>query len=87
MLPQYFNCNERLEIFLTCFCNILCYVETVSILLCENVIFAFEISNSSDFTSRHCNICHQQKYSQNFNVNDLISVNFTVLQFKYFVIT
>ena len=26
MLPQYFNCNERLEIFLTCFYNILCYV-------------------------------------------------------------
>ena len=26
MLRQYFNCNERLEIFLTCFCNILCYV-------------------------------------------------------------
>ena len=23
---QYFNCNERLEIFLTSFCNILCYV-------------------------------------------------------------
>ena len=26
MLRQYFICNERLEIFLTCFCNILCYV-------------------------------------------------------------
>ena len=26
MLRPYFNCNERLEIFLTCFCNILCYV-------------------------------------------------------------
>ena len=26
MLLQYFNCNERLEIFLTCFCNILFYV-------------------------------------------------------------
>ena len=26
MLRQYFNCNKRLEIFLTCFCNILCYV-------------------------------------------------------------
>ena len=26
MLRQYFNCNERLEIFLTFFCNILCYV-------------------------------------------------------------
>ena len=26
MLRTYFNCNERLEIFLTCFCNILCYV-------------------------------------------------------------
>ena len=26
MLRQYFNCNERLEIFLICFCNILCYV-------------------------------------------------------------
>ena len=26
MLPQYFNCNERLEIFLTYFGNILCYV-------------------------------------------------------------
>ena len=26
MLRQYFNCNERLEIFLTCFCNILFYV-------------------------------------------------------------
>ena len=26
MLRQYFSCNERLERFLTCFCNILCYV-------------------------------------------------------------
>ena len=26
MSRPYFNCNERLEIFLTCFCNILCYV-------------------------------------------------------------
>ena len=25
-LKQYFNCNEGLEIFLTCFWNILCYV-------------------------------------------------------------
>ena len=23
-LRQYFNCNRTLEIFLTCFCNILC---------------------------------------------------------------
>ena len=30
MLWQYFICNERLEIFLTCFCNILCYVGHVS---------------------------------------------------------
>ena len=28
MLRQYFNCNERLEVFLTCFCNILCHVGT-----------------------------------------------------------
>ena len=26
MLKQYFSCNERLKILLTCFCNILCYV-------------------------------------------------------------
>ena len=26
MLRQYFNYNERLEMFLTCFCDILCYV-------------------------------------------------------------
>ena len=26
ILRQYFVCNERLEIFLTYFCNILCYV-------------------------------------------------------------
>ena len=26
MLRQYFNFNERLEMFLTCSCNILCYV-------------------------------------------------------------
>ena len=29
MLRQYFNCNEILEIFLKCFCNILCYVGSV----------------------------------------------------------
>ena len=29
ILRQYFKCNERLEIFLTCFCNILCYVGRV----------------------------------------------------------
>ena len=28
ILRRYFNCNERLEIFLTCLCNILCYVGT-----------------------------------------------------------
>ena len=26
MLREYFSCNEISEIFLTCFCNILCYV-------------------------------------------------------------
>ena len=26
MLRQYFNCNGILEVFLTSFCNILCYV-------------------------------------------------------------
>ena len=26
MLRKYFNCNERLELFLRCFCNIMCYV-------------------------------------------------------------
>ena len=31
MLRQYFNCNGRLEIFLTYFCNILCYVGSVTI--------------------------------------------------------
>ena len=30
ILRQYFNCNERLEIFLTCFCNILCYVGEIT---------------------------------------------------------
>ena len=29
MLRQYFSCNERFEIFLTFFCNNLCYVEYV----------------------------------------------------------
>ena len=28
MFRQYSNSNERLEIFLTCFCNILCYLGT-----------------------------------------------------------
>ena len=28
LLRWYFNCNERLEIFLAFFCNILCYVGT-----------------------------------------------------------
>ena len=32
ILRQYFNCNERSEIFLTCFCNILCYVGSVRVL-------------------------------------------------------
>ena len=29
-LREYFSCNEILEIFLTCFYNILCHVEYVS---------------------------------------------------------
>ena len=29
-VPAHFNCNERLEIFLTRFCNILCYVGSYS---------------------------------------------------------
>ena len=33
MLRQYFNCNEKLEIFLICFCNILCYVSLDQIYL------------------------------------------------------
>ena len=28
MLREYFSCNERLEIFLTYFCSMLCYVES-----------------------------------------------------------
>ena len=30
MLQPYFNCNKSLKIFLTCFCNILCYVGKVT---------------------------------------------------------
>ena len=30
ILRQYFNCNEILEIFLTSFCNILCYVGDIT---------------------------------------------------------
>ena len=30
ILRQYFKCNERLEICLTFFCNILCYVGNIS---------------------------------------------------------
>ena len=40
ILWQYFNSNERLEIFLTCFCNILCYVGNNS----SFVILIFAIS-------------------------------------------
>ena len=29
MLREYFSCNEKSEIFLTCFCNILCYVGSI----------------------------------------------------------
>ena len=29
-LKEYFSYNERLEIFLTCLCNILCYVGYLS---------------------------------------------------------
>ena len=32
MLRQYFSCNERLVIFLTCFCNILCYVGLILVI-------------------------------------------------------
>ena len=54
----------------------------------NNIKFAFKNSDDLfDFTIRHCNIHHQQKYSQNVNVNDAVSVNFTVLQCKYYVTT
>ena len=45
MLRQYFNCNERFEIFLTSFCNILCYVDTWSsqfeVWVCSYYFFRF----------------------------------------------
>ena len=37
MLRQYLNCNEILEIFLTSFCNILCYVG------CNLLVFYFSL--------------------------------------------
>ena len=33
MLRQYFDRNEKLEIFLTCFCNILCYMGDISLII------------------------------------------------------
>ena len=42
MLTQYFSWNERLEIFLTCCCNILCYVGCVpSTMLFPNMMVIF----------------------------------------------
>ena len=41
MLRQYFNCNKILKIFLTCFCNIQCYVG----MLYTNCNFPSALSN------------------------------------------
>ena len=41
MLRPCFNFNERLEIFLTCFCNILCYVGWVARFAPVSPIFNF----------------------------------------------
>ena len=44
MLRQYFICTERLEIFLTCFCNILCYVGSFNVFyIHENTVFEKEL--------------------------------------------
>ena len=37
-MSEYFSCNERLEIFLTCFWNILCYVGITSQDISSNVV-------------------------------------------------
>ena len=46
MLRQYFNCNERLEIFLTCLCDILCYLGNNN---AEKVWTKYEYMNFSNF--------------------------------------
>ena len=46
MLRQYLNCNEILEIFLTSFCNILCYVG----------IFLWETHNMKNVTKNKMHI-------------------------------
>ena len=46
ILRQYFSCNERLEIFLTCFCNILCYVGS----LLDNTLSSVDSISSLSFS-------------------------------------
>ena len=52
MLQEYFNCNERFKIFLTCFCNILCYVG----------IFVKIYLTYISITSKHISLVKSCKY-------------------------
>ena len=60
MLRQYFNCNERLEIFLTCLWNIMCYVESYTA-LCKTISKNILILNDS-YCIRKLIICFRYEF-------------------------
>ena len=64
ILRQYFNCNERLEIFMTCFCNILCYVGSLRMSLrVERLLFTNELFG---IISIHNKVCSKDKINKSF---------------------
>ena len=75
ILRKYFNCNEILEIFLTSFCNIMCYVGhypscliwdfEVEIILFRNPLDLFSFIN---FNPRYCTESTRISHPFNFEI-------------------
>ena len=91
ILRQYFNCNERLEIFLTCFCNTLCYVGGVtgeSLTKLMDIIFTLrKNSNKNDRASPDSYSIFTQIHTHtSTHVKNLFSITFCIQNFTLYTV-
>ena len=89
-LREYFSCNERLETFLTCFCDILCYVgnnaRTIltwnfhNYFLSKNTVLSVKCMHFSGTAPKTPLEMHRDmtQYSHTLDItNKIVSKNFT----------
>ena len=74
ILRQYFNCNEILEIFLICFCNILSMWVTI-VLWMKRIAIKYEYNNI--FVKRNILQYLTKILRQYFNCNEILEIFLT----------